>query len=170
MNEIKRSPGRPAAPTPKPYVPRIDGERKESERKRPLFGVRTSKLDVEWELPGFQMAWITDYDDGRLSFALECGYTYVEQNEISVSNVSSDVSQDKDTANRVSRYAGQSESNRPVRTFLMKIPKEYYEEAQAVIKEQADKQENQLYSGDQSQVSGKYIPTSVKTQIGSKIV
>lgn len=161
---------KPEAPTPKPYVARTHEERGQAERKRPLFGVRTSKLDVEYEIPGMHLSWITDYDDGRLQFALECGYNFVEQYEISVSNTASDVSPDKDTANRVSRYAGQSESNRPVRTYLMKIPTEYFDESQAVIKEQADKQEEQLFSGSQSQVEGKYIPTSIATKIGSRII
>lgn len=168
--DMRLKENRPVAPTPKPYVARTAEERKQSERKRPLFGVRTSKLDVDFQIPGMQLAWITDYDDGRLQYALECGYNYVQKQEISVSNTEHDVSPNKDEANRVSRHAGQSESNRPIRTYLMKIEQDRYDEAQQVMREQADRQEAQLYAGDQTDVKGKYIPTSIKTSIGSKIV
>jgi hypothetical protein len=160
----------PLGPTPKPYAPRTAEERQTAERKRPLFGVRSTKLDVDYEIPGMQLAWITDYDDGRLQFALECGYQYVKQSEVKVSNTQSDVVKDADTSDRISRYAGQSESNRPVRTYLMKIEQEIYEEAKAEINAQSDFQENQLYAGDHTDLQGKYIPTSIATKIGSKIV
>lgn len=137
-------------------------------RKRPLFGVRMSKLGVEYTLPGQHLCWISDYDDGRLQYALECGYTFVRQDEVGISNAGAQVSPNEDSANRISRHGGLSESNRPMRTYLMKIPNEIYEETQAAIQVEADRYNDQLYADPDG--ANQYRPTSIATKIGSKLV
>ena len=156
---------------PKPSVmPRSDESRPAMERKRPMFGVRMVRGEVEYDIPGYQLSWVTDYEDGRLSYALECGYNFVLKDEVGLKNTESNVSSTDDTANRVSQYAGIGVRGTPLNRYLMKVPVEIYEEVQALVAAQTDAAENDIYSGSQTPVEGKYVSPRLGTKISSKIV
>lgn len=143
---------------------------KEAKRKRPLFGVRMGKLDVEYKIPGYQLAWIADQDDGRIDYALECGYNFVNPKEIRLSNTASSVTGNKDESDRISIHAGLSESGRPMKQYLMKIEQEYYDEARAENARLADKFEQDIYGSEHSPVDGGYTSKNLRTNIGQRVL
>ena len=178
MTRLAGSPPEPVIPPVtkqdmnQPRAVRTAEERPAAERSRPLFGVRTTTTDVEYQIPGHTLAWVTNYDDGRLQYAIECGYNYVTTDEISLAHSHVQLGSGSDVDSRVSRYAGTSESGKPVYRYLLKIETSRYEEAREINVEQSNRAVNQIYSGDHDddKAGSRYTPTSVKTRIGSKIV
>ncbi len=135
-------------------------------RERPLFGVRQTKMEVQHSIPGYTLCYITDYADGRLAYAMECGYEFVTRRELGLRNTQTQIARDEDMSDRISLHAGTSDVlGQTLRTYLMKIPNEYYAASQAAIAEMSERQVNAIYAGEQSQVEKKYIPKSIGTKI-----
>ena len=117
----KRGPGRP----PK-------------KRQRTPFSANRKRLGVtfkdENEQKAFVHRWLND-QDGRVQRAEEAGYQFVSRDEIAHVG-DPDVHQDNSDLNsKVSKVVGRTEGNQPIRAFLMKIPKEFYDEDQAAKEE-----------------------------------
>jgi hypothetical protein len=95
-------------------------------RERVQFSANRKRLQVDQKFEGYNTRWFNDQDD-RIQRALAAGYEFVERD--SVKQVG-----DKDVANgntdmnsHVSRVVGRTAENQPIRAFLMKIRKEWYE-------------------------------------------
>lgn len=95
-------------------------------RERVPFSANRKRLQIDEKFDGFITRWFNDQDD-RIQRAEAAGYEFV--NRDSVKQVG-----DKDVANgntdmnsKVSRVVGRTAENQPIRAFLMKIRKEWYE-------------------------------------------
>jgi hypothetical protein len=88
--------------------------------KRKPFGVPRTKLSVDNQDPAYHYRWVND-EPGRIAQALEGDYTFVEPQEVNRTS--------KD-GNRVRELAGKLEDGSAMYTYLMKIPREYFEEDQ----------------------------------------
>jgi hypothetical protein len=99
-------------------------------RERVPFSANRRRLALHKELDGFVTRWFNDQDD-RLQRAEDAGYQYVHRKEIGqvgdkdISNGNTDVN------SRVSRVVGRNVNGQPIRAYLMKIRKDWYEQDQA---------------------------------------
>lgn len=97
-----------------------------AKKERIPLGAPRSKLTVP-KRAGYVRRWINDDGKGRLQAALEGGYAYVTDPEL---RVGEDGGGDKPDS-RVSRIVGRGEGGKPLRAFLMEIPREQFKEDQA---------------------------------------
>lgn len=99
-------------------------------RERVPFSTNRKRLSLNKELDGFITRWFNDQDD-RLQRAEDGGYQYVHRKEIGqvgdkdISNGNTDVN------SRVSRVVGRQPTGQPIRAYLMKIRKDWYDADQA---------------------------------------
>lgn len=99
-------------------------------RERVPFSTNRRRLALHKELDGLITRWFNDLDD-RLQRAEDAGYQYVHRKEIGqvgdkdISNGNTDVN------SRVSRVVGRQPTGQPIRAYLMKIRKDWYEADQA---------------------------------------
>jgi hypothetical protein len=84
-----------------------------AERQRVPFGTLTQRLFYP-PIPGFRIYWFND-TPGKIERAIAAGYDHVRS----------------PTGEPVARVTGRDDSNRPIRSYLMKIPMQWYEEDQA---------------------------------------
>lgn len=99
-------------------------------RERVPFSANRKRLSLNKEIEGFICHWFNDQDD-RLQRAEDAGYQYVHRKEIGqvgdkdISNGNTDVN------SRVSRVVGRMPTGQPIRGYLLKIRKDWYEADQA---------------------------------------
>lgn len=99
-------------------------------RERVPFSANRKRLSLNKEIEGFITRWFNDQDD-RLQRAEDAGYQYVHRKEIGqvgdkdISNGNSDVN------SRVSRVVGRMPTGQPIRAYLLKIRKDWYQADQA---------------------------------------
>lgn len=99
-------------------------------RERVPFSTNRKRLSLKKEIDGFVTRWFNDQDD-RLQRAEDAGYQYVHRKEIGqvgdkdISNGNTDVN------SRVSRVVGRQPTGLPIRAYLMKISKDWYDTDQA---------------------------------------
>lgn len=128
-------------------------------RERVPFSTNRRRLALNKELDGFITRWFNDLDD-RLQRAEDAGYQYVHRKEIGqvgdkdISNGNTDVN------SRVSRVVGRQPTGQPIRAYLMKIRKDWYEADQA-------KKEEVNARVDQAITAGKSGGAKVENQYGS---
>lgn len=126
-------------------------------RSRTPLGRARQKLTVP-ELPGCKLRWINDVG-GRLLQAEAGGYEYVTKQE--VGHVGESVeSGNTDVGNRVSKVVGKDENHNPLRAYLMKIKKTWYDEDQAEKQKQIDEVDRAIREGrhESQHDDGRYIP------------
>jgi hypothetical protein len=110
---------------------------KVTEKTRIPMSVPVARLAVQ-EIPGFHLHWFNGTPD-RIARALQGGYEFVEQGEVSLNNrvLGSDVAKDGNTdmGTRVSQAAGTEigADGQPVRLYLMKIKQEWWEADQKAL-------------------------------------
>lgn len=131
----------------------------------PMGGLR-QKLQLSdedmrnFEKEGFVVRWIND-QDGRLPSAVNGGWDFVTQEEAPSVGAAGLHQENTDLNSRVSKVVSRtSRSNQPIRAFLMKIPKEFYDEDQAAKEEvnrQVDRALRPTDQGGQS-IEGGYTP------------
>lgn len=106
-------------------------------RERVPFSTNRRRLALSNEIEGFVTRWFNDQDD-RLRRAEDAGYQYVHRKEIGqvgdkdVSNGNTDVN------SRVSRVVGRTPQGQPIRAYLLKIRKDWFDKDQDA-KEQVNK-------------------------------
>ena len=149
MEIEKRRPGRP----------RID--RGVSEAGRPAripLGALRQKLKVHEEDQNMVRRWIND-TGGRLDDALESGYRFVE-NKVHIGTPDV-VGGNMDPGARTSRIVGKKEDGSGLRSYLMEIDRETYEQDQEVKEEAILATEAQIRAGniDGKAADGRYIPS-----------
>lgn len=95
-------------------------------RARVPFSANRKRLQIDEKFEGFVPRWFNDQDD-RIQRALGAGYEFVDREDVKqvgdkdVSNGNTDMN------SKVSRVVGRTAENQPIRAFLMKIRKEWYE-------------------------------------------
>lgn len=105
-----------------------------TKRERVPMGGSRMRLDVKLKDPKqkekFVFRWFND-QDSRIEDASAAGYEPVQKDEV-VGVGQTELHQDNSDLNsRVSKVVGRAEGNVPIRAFLMKIPREFYDEDQA---------------------------------------
>lgn len=101
----------------------------------PIFNDFSKKLelfgyDLENLQSTFHLHWINEVGD-RIFRMQAQGYTFVTRKEVVLNDNVSPLNQD--LGENIAVYAGTTEQGGPMRTYLMKIPKEVYERKQASI-------------------------------------
>lgn len=123
---------------------RANTREKADRSSRTPLGRGRQKLSVP-EISGFVLRWIND-NGGRLLQAEEGGYAFVTKAEIG--HVGESVEDgNTDIGNRVSKVVGKTESGSPMRAYLMKIKKEWYQEDQVEKQTQIDQVERAIREG-----------------------
>lgn len=128
-------------------------------RERVPFSTNRKRLSLNKDLDGFITRWFNDQDD-RLQRAEDGGYQYVHRKEIGqvgdkdISNGNTDVN------SRVSRVVGRQPTGAPIRAYLMKIRKDWYEADQ-------DKKEEVNRRVDDAIRAGTSGGANVQNQYGS---
>jgi hypothetical protein len=127
--------------------------------KRKAFGQPRSKLTIDKQDPAFHYRWILDAP-GRLQEALEGDYTFVEPKE---------VGRDANGENKVFVKGTTNADGSVQLQYLMKIPREFYEEDQAVAQAYLDDIDAAIKGGRINQTAGdkRYVPDngiSIKTK------
>jgi len=110
-------------------------------KSRISFGAHRTKLQLSEEdqkhfkEAGYVVRWFND-QDGRVEAAVRGGYTFVEPDEVPSLGVSGLHQENTDLNSKVSKVVSKSsKSNTPIRAYLMKISKEWYDEDQAAKEE-----------------------------------
>jgi hypothetical protein len=127
--------------------------------KRKPFGVPRSKLSVEKQDPAFHYRWILDAP-GRIQEAIEGDYSFVEPSE---------VGREPNGENKEFVRGDTNPDGSAQRQYLMKIPREFYEEDKKEAQSHLDQIDAAIRGGKLSQVAGdnRYIPDggiSIKTK------
>lgn len=114
-----------------------------AERKdRVPLGVARTKLTVP-QRAGYRRRWINDDGKGRLQAAANGGYTFVTDPDLKVGE---DGGGDKPDS-RVSRIVGRTQEGKPMRAFLMEIPRELYKADQTSKQSALDEVDRAIRKG-----------------------
>ena len=137
-----------------------DRDRNQERKVRVPLGVPRSKLSIpEGVIPDhYAKRWVCDRP-GRIEQAQAAGFTFVDESYIKVGE---DVEDGKDQASsHIRRLVGTHEDGRPMYSYLMKQPREYYEEDRKLYNEELDKTDDAIRRGAIGPDEGhKYIPES----------
>ena len=105
--------------------------------------------------PNFVRRWINDVDD-RLPRALEAGYVFVDRHGQLVGDESIDEARREGTL--MSKIVGPN-----LTAFLMKIPKEWYDEDQARKQNEIDLQEAEMKKELTDRLQGRYGNVNIES-------
>lgn len=110
--------------------------------ERVPLGVARSKLTVP-KRDGYVRRWINDNGKGRLQFALQGGYSFVEDPDLRVGEDEGQSRQDS----RVSRIVGRTAEGKPMRAYLMEIQRELYKQDQDSKQSELDEVDRAIRKG-----------------------
>lgn len=103
-------------------------------RERTPFSASRKRLEVRYVDKDFEKKfhphWFND-QDGRIERAQEAGYEFVAPAEVIGVGDREVNSGNTDLNSKVSRVVGRAEGNHPIRAYLMKLQRDWYEEDQA---------------------------------------
>ena len=111
---------------------------------------------------GYEMRWANDKDT-RITDLLERGWDHVLKDEgkaVGDPDVANEVAQDLGT--QVSRVVGAEDDGRPIKAYLMKIRKDWYEEDRKAKDDYLTQLEKQIKDGSAvggHEIEHKYIPS-----------
>jgi len=126
--------------------------------RRAGFGGPRLKMAVHGDIPGFHLYWAND-DEGALEQLLYEGFSYVTQQEVSLS---SNIVPDQDLTARVSRYVGTKADGTPMRAYLLKCPEDVWQDRESERYAQADTWDQAIRAGKVQPDTGRYTPKGVK--------
>lgn len=156
-----RSPRSEERARPDPNAPQSDRARvhKETRKERVPLGVPRARLSVP-QRAGYRRRWINEDGKGRLQAALEGGYSHVSDPNLKVGEDGGASSTDS----RVSRIVGRAEGGKPLRAFLMEIPREQYQEDQTSKRHALDEVDRAIRKGRISAdgEENRYVPNAGK--------
>lgn len=136
----KRGPGRPRGSSPKlrgrETSHEISREPKGRAERIPL-GSHRQKLIADVR-PGFVRRWIND-KGARIQYALQGGWEFVSRDKTTATTT--------DQGQGVSQVTGTREGGDSMRSYLMEISKEWYDEDQAAKQKRIDDVESQIKRG-----------------------
>lgn len=144
----------------RPHVGASPAERSKRPERVPL-GVPRSKLTVRHTIPGHRLRWINDIGN-RINDALYGDYLFVTQDEVGTIGDPNVTPGNQDLGNCVSKTVGTQENGIPLVAYLMKIPREIYEQDQKDKQTDIDLSEQAMLRGehaDDGEVEQKYIPS-----------
>lgn len=126
------------------------------------FAAFNKKLEIWAEnpldpLPGFVLYWAND-DGDRIMRMQTQGYALVKREEIALN--ASVVPLNKDLGDYIAVYAGNKEGGHPLRTYLMKCPKDIYDKRKAWEQRHNDKIEQAIREGAVGNPQAGYVPRS----------
>lgn len=102
---------------------------KQGKRERVPFGANRQKLSVRQDFPGYVLRWVND-TESRLVEAEEGGYEFVLKSELGERLGEGQIHQENtDLNSRVSKVVSKG-TNQPIRAYLMKIKKAWYDKDQ----------------------------------------
>lgn len=111
-------------------------------KERVPLGVARSKLTVP-PREGYVRRWVNDDGKGRLQFAKEGDYAFVEDPDLRVGEDEGQSRQDS----RVSRIVGRTAEGKPMRAYLMEIPRELYQQDQHSKQSELDEVDRAIRKG-----------------------
>ena len=121
---------------------------REDRTKRVPLGTLRSKLTIPEDLVDktrFQPRWVVDRP-GRLQLAQAGGYTFVQDPDMKVEVGEGTDGRDKSTT-AVCRTVGTHEGGAPMKAYLMKIRREWYEKDQRDKQAEIDKTDKSIQEG-----------------------
>ena len=118
--------------------------------KRIPLGQKTLRLKAP-ERPGFMRRWVNDLP-GRVSAAEQGGYSLVKD----------------DMGKPIVRHAGSSAMGGALQTYLMEIPRQWYDEDFAFKQESVDETDKAIYGGTFKEESEdkRYVPRDTPIKFG----
>lgn len=139
--------------------------KKSEKRQRIPFGAHRKKLHVTDEIKGFVLRWVNDRD-GRIQRALDGGYEFVEPSEVPRLGQGALHQENSDINSKVSKVV--SRSDPPMRAYLMKIKKAWYDEDQRTKEAENAQIDEALRSGSPggNVVDNQYVPKGHTQRIG----
>jgi hypothetical protein len=99
-------------------------------RERVPFSANRKRLQVDEKFDGYVTRWFNQQDD-RIDRALAAGYEFVDRDDVKKVGDKDIANGNTDMNSKVSRVVGRTAENQPIRAFLMKIPKAWYDADQA---------------------------------------
>jgi len=151
-------------------APRHQGDRdlaQAKKRERVPFGVPQSKLDVQGKDPNYHYRWVND-NDGGVQKAEMSGYEFVGKEEVGLSPAAQAMNTGVDTKVRL---LGGRDKGQPFYMYLMKVPKEWYEEDKEALADMADSNDATIRSGRkglEGQDLGNYYKSKVSLEARPK--
>lgn len=124
--------------------------------KRVPLGTPRSKLAVEGKDPNYAYRWVND-QGGRIQQAEQADYEFVGAGEVTVG---SGVDRNSEVGDRVSQIVGTKEDGSPMRAYLMRIKREFYEEDQVEKQKEVNAKDAAIQSGSvsgQPGQDGRYV-------------
>lgn len=140
--------------------PRKQNREAKGRKKRIPMGGSRSRLEVQGKDPNYVYRWFND-QGGRLAQAQQADYQFVTSDENVTVGAAEDLNTDE--GSYVSQIVGKTEDGKPMRAYLMKIKREFYEEDQATKQEQVDEMDAAIEGGairGQPGQDGRYVPKS----------
>jgi len=138
---------------------RAEEKRQRRKNRVPLGGIRR-KMSFDNQEEGYVYRWVND-NRLRLTEAQEAGYEFVDASGGSVGDpdVANEGGQSIDS--RTGKNVGVKEDGSPLRAYLMRIKKDWYEEDQAEKQARVDDLETAIASGADehaTRIDKRYIP------------
>lgn len=99
-------------------------------RNRVPFSANRKRLQVDEKFDGYVTRWFNQQDD-RIDRALAAGYEFVDRDDVKQVGDKDIANGNTDMNSKVSRVVGRTAENQPIRAFLMKIRKDWYDADQA---------------------------------------
>ena len=132
-------------------------KKSESKRHRVPFGAHRTKLQVDDTIKGYVLRWFNDMDGG---------YEFVNPSEVPRLGQGALHQDNSDVNSKVSKVVSRGEP--PIRAYLMKIKKEWYDEDQAAKESQNAQVDEALRSGSPggNVVDNQYVPKGHTQRIG----
>jgi len=127
-------------------------------RERVPFSAQRKRLQIDEKFDGFVTRWFNEQDD-RIERALAAGYEFVDRDSVKQVGDKDISNGNTDMNSKVSRVVGRTANNQPIRAFLMKIRKDWYEA------DQAKKEETNRLVDDAIR-AGKVGGADIKNQYG----
>ena len=120
---------------------------KKQKKERIPAGIRGRELALDdpgkLEKNGLVARWVND-TGGRIQKFQRGGYEFVDPNTgVKVGEAGGD-QRPGDLGSRISKTVGQDKDGKPIRAYLMAIPKEYYDEDQKLKQAPIDQFENEI--------------------------
>jgi hypothetical protein len=104
-------------------------EKSKGKTERVPFGAHRTKLQVEDGINGQVLRWFNDMD-GRIERALDGGYQFVKPGEVPRLGQGQIHEDNSDLNTKVSKIVSRG-TDKPIRAYLMKIRKSWYDKDQA---------------------------------------
>lgn len=122
------------------------GRPKKRRERTPLGGFK-SRMSFKDQDPNYSYRYIND-EEGRLQQALEGDYEFVHSEK---SAGDAEVGRDQSVDSRVSVQAGTTKDGGAMRSYLMKIPKKFYDEDQAAKESKLKEGESAIKHGNKGE-------------------